>query len=59
MHSPAEGIFDRLVTVDTLIGDVPVTTGTALNYFQTTVFYDERLFEEADKFKPERWKSKD
>lgn len=40
MHSPAEGIFDRLTTTDTLVGDIPIKKGTALNYFQTADFYN-------------------
>lgn len=52
MHSPAEGIFDRLATVDILVGDIPVKKGTTLNYFQTANFYDENLFDDPWKFKP-------
>ena len=52
MFSPAVGIFDRMASTDLKIGDVPVGKGVAINYFQPTNFYDNNIFEEANKFKP-------
>lgn len=58
MFSPAVGIFDRMASTDLKIGDVPVGKGVAINYLQPTNFYDNNIFEEANKFKPERWAEK-
>lgn len=38
-----------------MVGDIPVKEGTAVNYIVRPTFYDENIFDEPLKFKPERW----
>lgn len=55
LFGPTEGLIERVATQDVHIAGIAVRKGTALNYFQKTNLYDDGLFEEANKFKPERW----
>lgn len=55
MFGPTEGLIERIAVEDTHIADIPIRRGTVLNYFLKTNLYDDKLFEEASKFKPERW----
>lgn len=58
MRVPSVGLFDRLANEDVMITDIPIKKGTIVNYFQITNLYDEKLFPEPTKFKPERWAEK-
>ena len=58
MRVPSVGLFDRLATEDVMITDIPIKKDTVVNYFQITNLYDEKLFPEPTKFKPERWAEK-
>jgi len=55
LSSPGLGLFDRLSTVDTQIADIRIRKGTCVNYITKPSLLDDNIFEEAEKFKPERW----
>ena len=55
--SGGEGIFDRIATETTSIGDIPIFKGTTLNVINRTCFYDDAYFENAKDFRPERWEN--
>lgn len=55
MFAPAEGVFDRVALVDTLIDDIPIKKGVVVNYFQRANLFSPDIFDDPEEFKPERW----
>jgi len=45
MFRPGRGQFDRLLSEDTLLGDIPISKDTVLNYNPKAVFYNPDIFE--------------
>jgi len=54
-YSPAPGTVLRTATADHMIGDIKVRTGDLVTINAFCNWFDEKNFEDADKFDPDRW----
>jgi len=56
-HTPAPGSVPRLALEDHKIGDLEIKKGDQVRVEILSAFFDENIFEDAQKFDPQRWKN--
>lgn len=56
-HTPAPGSVPRLALEDHKIGDLEIKKGDQVRVEILSAFFDENIFEDAQKFDPKRWKN--